>query len=308
MPRRRQAIPYRVAGDVRQGKSFRIDAVALEAQLFPVLEESYRMAESTGVNSGEEYGSRLLRAVEAIAILPEDAQAIAKQYLDQSKRRFPADEDWRHQLRAADKIIGRYSRLAAMVGTASGLPGIIPGLGTAIAVVGGATADSVICMKLQVDMCMCLAAVFEYDIVSEDGKHLAFLIAATGTAQRAGVETGARIGSQAGVRVLRQYLKGTALQAVKQAFRRVGVTFTRKAVEKAIPFGVGASIGGAANYWLTRYVGRQAKQWFIIDQGYRAPDDADGASDDEDDAPVPSGSPEGLHSSAPGLLGVDEPS
>ena len=258
------------------------------------------MAISTGVNGSEEFGSRLLRAVEAIAILAEDAQAIAKQYLDQSKERFPADEDWRHQLRAADKIIGRYSRLAAMVGTASGLPGIIPGLGTAIAVVGGATADSVICMKLQVDMCMCLAAVFEYDIVSEDGKHLAFLIAATGTAQRAGVETGARIGSQAGVRMLRQYLKGTALQAVKQAFRRVGITFTRKAVEKAIPFGVGAGIGGAANYWLTRYVGRQAKQWFIIDQEYRA-------RDDEDDVPVQSGSPEGPGSSAAGLLGVDEP-
>ena len=166
------------------------------------------MAESTGASGSEKYGSRLLRAVEVIAISAEDAQAIAKQYLDQSKERFPANEDWRHQLRAADKIIGRYSRLAAMVGTTSGLPGIFPGLGTAIAVVGGATADSLICMKLQVDMCMCLAAAFKYDIVSEDGKHLTFLIAATGTAQRAGVETGARVGSQAGVRMLRQYLKG----------------------------------------------------------------------------------------------------
>ena len=101
--------------------------------------------------------------------------------------------------------------------------------------------------------------------------------------------------------MLRQYLKGTALQAVKQAFRRAGVTFTRKAVEKAIPFGVGAGIGGATNYWLTRYVGRQAKQWFIIDQEYRAPDD-------EDDVPVQSGSPEGTGSPAAVLLGVDEPS
>ena len=261
------------------------------------------MAATTGVNDGEEFGSRLLRAVEAIAILAEDAQAIANQYFDQSKERYPADEDRLHQLRVADKIIRRYSRLAGMVGTASGLPGIIPGLGTAIAVVGGATADSLICMKLQVDMCMCLAAAFKYDIASEDGKHLTFLIAATGTAQRAGVKTGARIGSQAGVRMLRQYLKGTALQAVKQAFRRAGVTFTRKAVEKAIPFGVGAVIGGAANYGLTRYVGRQAKQWFIIDidQEYRAPDD-------EDDEPVQSGSPEGPGSPVAGLLGVDEPS
>ena len=279
------AVNYEVQWDDRSAPELGVR----EDLLKPALEgeEHHRVG-------SEEFGSRLLRAVEAIAIRDEDALAIAKQYLDQSKVRFPTDEDSRHQLRAADKIIGRYSRLAAMVGTASGLPGIVPGLGTAIAVVGGATADSLICMKLQVDMCMCLAAAFKYDISSEDGKHLAFLIAATGAAQRAGVETGARVGSQAGVRMLRQYLRGAALQAVKQAFRRAGITFTQRAVVRAIPFGVGAGIGGAANYWLTRYVGRQAKDWFIIDQDYSGPDDENSAR------PMPSGSPDSSGSQPPG--------
>ncbi len=213
----------------------------------------------------EDKGSRLLRIVEAIAISPEDAMSMADEYLSQSKNKYPNDSEWEHQLRAADKIIRRYSEFAMMVGGATGLPGIIPGLGTAVAAVGGATADTAACLKFQVDMCMCLASVFKYDITSEDGRQLAFLIAATGSLQRAGVEAGARVGSQAGVRMLRQYLKGAALQAVKQAFRRVGVTFTRKAIERAIPFGIGVAIGGGANYALTRYVGRQAKQWFIID-------------------------------------------
>ena len=226
-------------------------------------------------NENEEDGSRLLRAVEAIAISPRDANSIAERYLQQSRDRFPDSESWDHQLRAADKIIGRYSRLAAYFGSATGLPGIIPGLGTAVAIVGGAAADSLVCMKLQVDMCMCLAAVFKYDITSEDGKHLAFLIAATGSAQHAGVEAGVRLGSKAGVRMLRQYLKGAALRAVKQAFKRVGVTFTRKAVEKAIPFGIGAAVGGVANYGLTRYVGHQAKQWFVIDQTTDSQDTVD---------------------------------
>ena len=141
-----------------------------------------------------------------------------------------------------------------------------------MAIVGGATADALVSMKLQVDMCMCLAAAFNYEIASEDGKHLAFLIAATGSFQRAGVETGTKIGSKAGVSMLRQYLKGGALQATKQAFRRVGVTFTRKAAEKAIPFGIGAVVAAGANYGLTRYVGRQAKQWFIIDQTMKSDD------------------------------------
>ena len=221
----------------------------------------------------EESGSRLFRAIEAIAISPVDAKAIVEVYLRQSMERYPDSEPWDHQLRAADKIIGRYSRLAAMVGIASGLPGVIPGLGTAVALLGGATVDSLVCMKLQVDMCMCLAATFKYDITSEDGRHLAFLIAATGTVQRAGAGPATRVGSQAGVRMLRQCLRGAALQAVKQAFRRVGVTFTRKAAEKVIPFGIGAAIGGAANYGLTKYVGRQAKQWFVIDQTEPRPKD-----------------------------------
>ena len=214
----------------------------------------------------EDRGGRLLKAIDAIAISPDDAIAIADRYLDQSREKFPRDSKWKHQLRAADKIIKRYAKLTMMVGGATGLPGVIPGLGTAVAVVGGGAADSLVCMKLQVDMCMCLAAVFGYDITSEDGKHLAFLIAATGSAQRAGVGIGAQVGSKAGVRILRQYLKGAALQALKQAFRRVGITFTRKAVERAIPFGVGVAIGAGANYGLTRYVGRQAKEWFIIDK------------------------------------------
>ena len=142
----------------------------------------------------------------------------------------------------------------------------------------GATADSLVCMKLQVDMCMCLAAAFKYDITSEDGKHLAFLIAATGSVQRAGVGAGAKIGSKAGVSMLRQYLKSGTLQATKQAFRRIGVTFTRKAAERAIPFGIGAVVAGGANYGLTRYVGHQAKQWFIIDRTVNC-DDVDEGDD-----------------------------
>ena len=224
--------------------------------------------------STEEEGSRLLKAVELIAISPEDATAIADGYILQSRKRFPNDAEWDHQLRAANKIVGRYSRLAMIVGGASALPGIIPGLGTAVAIVGGGAADSLISMKLQVDMCMCLAAAFKYDITSEDGKHLAFLIAVTGSIQRAGVDAGARLGSKAGVNMLRQYLKGGALQATKQAFRRVSVTFTRKAAEKAVPFGVGAFIGAGVNYGLTRYVGNQAKQWFIIDQTTKSDDEA----------------------------------
>ena len=65
--------------------------------------------------------------------------------------------------------------------------------------------------------------------------------------------------------MLRRHLKGAALQAVKEAFKRVGITFTRKATEKFLPFGIGVGVSGTLNYSATRFVGRQARKFFEND-------------------------------------------
>ena len=101
---------------------------------------------------------------------------------------------------------------------------------------------------------------------------MAFLLSLGGALEKAGAEAGVRIASKAGVNMLRQYLKGAALQVIKQLFRKLGLVFTRKALEKAIPFGVGVVVGAGANYGLTRYVGVQAKGWFVIERD--TPEDA----------------------------------
>ena len=87
----------------------------------------------------------------------------------------PTPGERRH---AANRIIRRYSWLAASSGGATALAGVVPGLGTAVAALGGGLADTPVCMKLQVNLCICLAAVFGYDVASEDMRHLAYLIAA----------------------------------------------------------------------------------------------------------------------------------
>lgn len=165
----------------------------------------------------------------------------------------------------AEKILARYAKLSGGVGATSGLAAFVPGVGTAIGAIGGATADAAACMKLQVDMCICLAAAFGYDVADEDARHLSFLIAATGSLEKAGVQWGSQVASKAGVRLLRQYLRGAVLQAIKEFFKKLGIVFTRKAIEKALPFGIGVVIGGTANYALTKYVGAQAVKWFVID-------------------------------------------
>ena len=219
-----------------------------------------------GEEKGAESGLLLLQAVQAIAISPADAAALVSNYRRQSDEAHPNYSSERHQNRVADKIVSRYARLAGFSGGLTGLAGSIPGIGTAIAIIGGGTIDTAVCMKLQVDMCMCLAAAFGYDITKEDTKHLAFLISAGATVEQVVTTTGTRIASEAGVRMLRQYLKGAALVAVKQAFRRIGIVFTRKAAEKALPFGIGVAVGSSTNYALAKYVGSQAKGWFILDR------------------------------------------
>jgi hypothetical protein len=220
--------------------------------------------------------SKLLKFIQRWAISPEEAKEIASKYRRQSESKYPKDDPARHQERVADKIIARYAKLSAMSGGATALVGVVPGLGTALATLGGGLADTAVSMKLQVDMVCCLAEAFGYDLNAQDARDLAFLIAAGGAIEKAGEQLGVKLASKAGVRLLREYLKGAALQAVKAFFRRVGIIFTRKAMEKALPFGVGVVIGGSANYALTRYIGAQAKEWFVLDRGMSEPEPGEG--------------------------------
>lgn len=223
------------------------------------------------MNDQNNDGGRLMRAVQAVAISPEDAMALAETLKDQTRRRYPhmAEEDVADI--AAERIAERYARLAAASGAASAVPGIVPGIGTALAVGLGASADAVTTIKLQVDMCMCLASVYDYDVTREDARHLAMMIALFGAIGQKGGHAAVKIGSKAAVRLLRRHLRLGALTFVKELFKRVGITFTRKAAEKMVPFGVGVVVSGGANYGLTRFVGAQARQWFMNDRAEGGP-------------------------------------
>ena len=210
-------------------------------------------------------GGRMLQFVRSAAISPANAMELVQNYERQVRRANPRMDNAKVSEAVANKIIARYAKFAGMVGGTSALAGVVPGIGTIVAATGGAMADAATCMKLQVDMCMCMAAAYGYDLNNEDAQHLSFLVAAGGTLEKAGVEATTRMASKAGVKLLRKYLQGAVLQAIKEMFKKLGIVFTRKALEKALPFGIGVVIGGTANYALTKYVGAQAREWFIID-------------------------------------------
>jgi len=205
----------------------------------------------------------LLKAIEIVLAEPEnivkEVQVISRKYYakyDGKKTKSQIQDI------ITDHIISNYSYCTAFSGGATALTGVIPGLGTVVAAVGGASADTVLCMKWQIEMTMAIAVVYGHDITTEEEKRLCFIIAGLGTINEAAKEGGKAVGAKAFVKMAQQYLKGATLQAVKEIFKKVGITFTRKAAEKAIPFGVGVIIGFTANKGLTRYVGSKALDFF----------------------------------------------
>jgi uncharacterized protein (DUF697 family) len=210
-------------------------------------------------------GSRMLQAIQTIAISPRDADAMVRKYAEAAQKSRPKATEAELRRIVGGKIVNRYAWLAATSGGVTALAGVVPGIGTAVALVGGGLADATISMKFQVDMAMCLARAYGWNLDDEDARHLSLLIAASGTLEKLGGDAVTSLASKAGVSMIRQYLKGSALIVVKQLFKRVGITFTRAALQKAIPFGVGVAISASVNYGLTRFVGAAALSWFVLD-------------------------------------------
>ena len=126
--------------------------------------------------------------------------------------------------------------------------------------------NTVACMKLQVDMCFCLAETFEYDITREDARNLALLVAAGATLEKADLEGVVKFASQAGVRLLKRYVRRAALQITTKLFEKVAIAFAGQALAKSLPFGLGVIVGSYTNYARTRRTGQQATQWFLLDR------------------------------------------
>lgn len=205
----------------------------------------------------------LLKAIELVLADPktirEEALSLKRKYEDRYKEDRTQEEIEEY---AADKIISNYSYYTAFIGGATALTGVIPGLGTAISTFGGATADAALSMKYQIEMTMALATIYGHDITNAEVQRICLIVAGLGTINEAAKEGGKEVTKQAFIKMTQQYLKGATLAAVKEIFKKVGITFTRKAVEKSIPFGVGVVIGFSANKGLTWYVGTKAKDFF----------------------------------------------
>lgn len=215
--------------------------------------------------SSSEYQDKptLLKAVELILANPNDIKKQVGDMEYQYNQRYGGkrSKDAIQDL-MCEHIIKNYSYYTAFSGGVTALAGVVPGLGTVVSTLGGATADAALCMKWQIEMVMAIAAIYGRDITVEDEKLLCFMIAGLGAINDLTKQGAKAMGSKAFQNMIKQYLKGSVLLAVKEVFKKLGVSFTQKALLKAAPFGIGVIVGASANKLLTVYVGSKAKDFY----------------------------------------------
>jgi hypothetical protein len=162
---------------------------------------------------------------------------------------------------AADRIIALYAYSTAVVGGATALSGALPGPGTVLAL-GGAFVDMELCKELQAKMIRALALVYGHRYGTESKKRLRSLLFELSLRNQVRKEQTTRLRTHAMMHLTRQYLKGPVLHTVTDVCRSIGIPFSRRAFQKAVPFGVGLVTGFQANNITTRWIGNNAKAFF----------------------------------------------
>jgi hypothetical protein len=160
-------------------------------------------------------------------------------------------------------LVYQRSRLAAIAGGVSALPGAIPGVGTATEI-GASLADVALLVYTQVGLIMAVAAAYDHDLSAYDDRAADVRIVLA-------LDTGvARFGKRGA-----ELADGTRLDPRDSALsvdvnrsvgelvvRRTARSRARMVLGREIPFGIGVAIGVGANFRIMRHTGRTALRYY----------------------------------------------
>jgi hypothetical protein len=161
-------------------------------------------------------------------------------------------------------LVYQRSKLAAIAGGVSSLPGAFPGVGTA-AEIGAGLADTVALVYAQVALVLAVAAAFDHDLSAHDARAadvrvvLALDAGAAKFGQRGVVELADGGQLDPNDRSLSEELnRELGALVVKRTARRRARTL----LGREIPFGVGVAIGAGSNFKAMRHTGRTALRYY----------------------------------------------
>jgi hypothetical protein len=160
-------------------------------------------------------------------------------------------------------MVYQRSKLSAVAGAVSALPGAFPGVGTA-AEIGAGLADAVALVYTQVALVVAVAAAYDHDLDDHDARAAdvrVVLALDAGVAKfgKHGVELsdGKRLDPHD--RSLSEDLnRELGALVVKRTARRRARTL----LGREIPFGVGVAIGAGSNFKAMRHTGRTALRYY----------------------------------------------
>jgi hypothetical protein len=163
----------------------------------------------------------------------------------------------------ARMLVYQRSKLSAITGAVSALPGAFPGVGTATEI-GAGLADAIALVYTQVALVMAVAAAYDHDLEAHDARAAdvrVVLALDAGVAKfgKHGVELADGQRLDPNDRSLSEDLNRElgALVVKRTARRRV-----RTLLGREIPFGVGVAIGAGANFKAIRHTGRTALRYY----------------------------------------------
>lgn len=205
----------------------------------------------------------LLKAINLMLAGPKEIKEKVENLHKKYNQRYrntvhpPEFNDW-----VTNHLILSYSTKAGISGGATSIVGIVPGAGTAIKIFGGTTADIALCMKYQIEMTMALAHHYGHDIESEIGRNRHFIIAGLSTIKMEVIKESSAQAAHFFSILANRYLRQATFDVVRVIFKKVSITLSKRALQKAIPFGIGAAISFMSNKLLTKAVGQRANAFF----------------------------------------------
>jgi uncharacterized protein (DUF697 family) len=199
-------------------------------------------------------GERLLSAVERI--IADRQELIAR--VGEAAIATPrvSGESERERLGAvATRLVANHARMAAVSGGATALPSLFPGVGTAIAA-AGTLADMTLVLKFEVEMALCLAQLYGWDIEDPRERQLAFLLASVETlaSQDRGGPVAHMVATEA--TAIWNYAPRQVSKALLSSMGRLAVGSVARGAFRLLPV-VGVAVGATVNHTLTKRVGKR---------------------------------------------------
>ncbi len=207
-----------------------------------------------------EKAKRVLRAVEHI--LSDDESIIglvnsATAQVDEelAKRGRKVSEKTRYR-RIGRRIIRFYTNFSSLAGAVTGLPVILPGIGSLVGFVGASLVDTVATLKLEVEMSLALCHLAGFDISNPRDRQIAFTLASVTSYEVRASDDILVDGAQLSAAAFWDYSSRQMSKYLGAMIAKRILISSGKHLTKFVPF-VGMAVGFGLNRTLTRRTGNQ---------------------------------------------------